>query len=68
MPTVDEMTSCNVEGVAHNDETADNYHAVITVPPRRVFSIFQLVVLISQQSAGVASGSCFCAKSSDKPA
>lgn len=62
------MTSCNVEGVAHNDETVDDYHDVITVPPRRAFSIFQLVVLILQQSGGVASGGCFCAKSSDKPA
>lgn len=46
--TMDQMTSCNVKGVAHSNNPTGNYHRTpqFLSVPTGCFSVFQLTVLV----------------------
>ncbi len=48
MSTMDQMTMCNVKGIAHSDGPAENYHRTLQFPSAPCFSDFQLNVLVLQ--------------------
>lgn len=52
METIDQMTTCNVKGVASSDKPRGNYRLPASVVPlnsTEYLSVFQLIVLLTVQ-------------------